>query len=295
MNPLRRKLARAWAAIRPRTLVLSLAPLLLGSTLGALHTGRIAWAPLLTALLATVLIQSGTNLHNDAADFERGVDTPARSGPPRAAQQGWFSPRAIRRAALACFGLAFALGIYLALRGGWPIVLIGLASLAAGYLYTGGPRPIAYGPWGELFVWLFFGVIAVAGSDYLQTLRFRATPLLAGAALGLPAAAVLLLNNYRDLEGDRAAGRRTLVQLLGRPRARRLYAALLILPLVLMAATPALRPAALATAGLLPVAAWLILRLWRLPPGPGLNPLLAHTALYTLGLALLAVLGLLPA
>jgi 1,4-dihydroxy-2-naphthoate octaprenyltransferase len=272
--------------------VLAIAPLVLGSMLGVRHSGQTTWIPLLEALLASLLIQVGVNLHNDVADYERGVDTARRSGPPRAAQQGWFSPSTLYRAALGSFGAAFVLGIHLALYGGWPIVCVGLASLAAAYLYTGGPRPIAYGPLGEVFVWLFFGLLAVSGSDYLQTLQWRPSALLAGAALGLPAAAVLLLNNYRDLEGDRAAGRRTLVYYLGRRRARGLYAALLILPLALLAVDPALRPAAVPAALLLPVAGGLSIRLWRSIPGATLNPLLAHTALYTLGLALLAALGL---
>ena len=115
------------------------------------------WLPLLVALLAAMLIQIGTNLHNDVSDFERGADNAERVGPARATASGWLAPVAVRRAAFACFGLAVLLGIYLVWHGGWPIFLLGLCSVAAGWAYTGGPRPIAYSALGELFVWLFFG------------------------------------------------------------------------------------------------------------------------------------------
>lgn len=283
-------LGRWWATARPRTLVLSAAPVLLGTTLGATNSGALSWAPMLSGLLAAMLIQVGTNLHNDAADFERGVDNHHRTGPLRAAQQGWFSANAIRQAALLCFCAAFLLGIHLACHGGWPIVLIGIASLISGYLYTGGPHPIAYGPTGEIFVLLFFGVIAVAGSDYLQTLHFQEQALLSGIILGLPAAAVLLLNNYRDLETDREAGRRTLVHYLGRGNSRRLYAVFILAPTFLSwPILPAAAPPLLLS---LPAGLWLVYHLWQRPPGPALNPLLAHTALYTLMVATLSSVGI---
>ena len=280
-------------ATRPKTLLLAASPVVAGVALAAAQTGRLAPFTALLTLLASVSIQAGTNLHNDAVDFERGTDTPARLGPPRASAQGWFTPAQVKTAAYLTFGLAFAIGMLLALRGGWPIVALGVASLAAGYAYTGGPRPIAYGPYGELFVLVFFGVAAVWGSHYLQTLAAGPDAGVVGLALGLPAAAVLLLNNYRDLETDRAAGRRTLAQVIGPARARWLYAALLLAPLpILLALGLTGRPWLVLAAT--PLAVTLVHRLLRGPGGAGLNPLLGATgayqallvALFTLGLAL---------
>lgn len=278
-------------ATRPKTLLLAASPVIAGVALAAAQTGRLAPFTALLTLLASVAIQAGTNLHNDAADFERGTDTHARLGPPRATAQGWFTPDQVKMAAYMVFGLAFAIGVLLALRGGWPIVALGLASLAAGWAYTGGPRPIAYGPFGEVFVLAFFGVAAVWGSHYLQTLSQGWEAGLVGLALGLPAAAVLLLNNYRDLETDRAAGRRTLAQVMGPCRARWLYFALLLgpFPILLAAGLPG-RPWLVLAA--LPLALTLSHRLFRGPGGAGLNPMLGATGGYQALLVALLALGL---
>jgi 1,4-dihydroxy-2-naphthoate octaprenyltransferase len=240
--------------------------------------------------MAGIAIQIGTNLHNDAADFERGTDTPDRVGPPRASAQGWFSARQVRNAAHVAFGIAFLLGLLLIVRGGWPILGIGVAALVCGYAYTSGPKPIAYGPFGEVYVLAFFGVASVAGSHFLQTLAFDWTAVVLGVALGLPAAAVLLLNNYRDLETDWAAGRRTLAHRLGRGRSRVLYGALLLLPLPLLtvAGLPGWSWLALAA---LPLALSLIVRLARGALGAAINPMLGQTALYQAILTLLMLGG----
>jgi len=277
-----------WLAIRPKTLPLAATPVLAGNSLAWAEGGALSWPTAAVTLAAAVLIQIGTNLHNDAADFERGADGPQRLGPPRAAAQGWISARRIKQAAAGAFALAFLGGIYLAWVGGWPIVLLGLASLAAAYAYTGGPRPIAYSALGEVFVFLFFGLGAVAGSHYLQTGQFSLTALAVGAALGLPAAAVLLVNNYRDLDHDRAAGKLTLCHYLGRERSRPLYALLLFAPVLLVLVLPAAWPILLA----LPLAVVLTRRFVREPPGSGLNRVLAATAGYQLafGLVLSAAL-----
>ncbi len=279
------------AATRPKTLLLATSPVVAGVALAAAQTGKLAPFTALLTLLASLAIQAGTNLHNDAADFERGTDTADRLGPPRATAQGWFTPDQVKMGAYLAFGLAFAVGVLLTLRGGWPIVALGLASLAAGWAYTGGPRPIAYGPFGEVFVLGFFGVAAVWGSHYLQTLASGPDAGLVGLALGLPAAAVLLLNNYRDRETDRAAGRRTLAQVLGPAGARWLYAALLLgpFPLFLASGLPG-RPAL--TLAALPLALVLIRRLWYGPDGAALNPLLGATGAYQALLVGLLALGL---
>jgi 1,4-dihydroxy-2-naphthoate octaprenyltransferase len=283
-------LARWVAAARPKTLPLTVTPVVAGIGLALAQTGRLAPLAAAATLLAAVAIQIGTNLHNDAADFERGTDTPDRVGPPRATAQGWFSARQVRTAAHLAFATAFLLGLLLVWRGGWPILAIGIAALVCGYAYTSGPRPIAYGPFGEVYVLAFFGLASVAGSHYLQTLRFDWPALALGAALGLPAAAVLLLNNYRDLETDRAAGRRTLAHYLERPRARTLYAALLLLPIPLLlgAGLPGWTWMAL---GALPLAISLILRLARGALGPAINPMLGQTGVYQALLVLLLLAG----
>mgnify|MGYP001773582141 FL=1 len=285
-------LARWLLAARPKTLPLTLSPVIAGLALAGAATGTLAVWTALATLLAAVAIQIGTNLHNDAADFERGTDTDERLGPPRATAQGWLTARQVKNAAHGMFALAFVLGLALLVRGGWPILLVGLASLAAGYAYTSGPRPIAYGPFGEVYALLFFGVAAVGGTYYLQTLTLDGSVLVAGAALGCLASAVLLINNYRDLETDTAAGRRTLCRLIGRGRARVLYALLLLAPIPLLMRLDPLQ-ASWPLLAALPPAALLIWRLWRGALGPALNAQLARTAQYQALLVGLLILSLL--
>lgn len=291
MSNLTLNLSRWIAAGRPRTLPLTVTPVLAGLALAVASLGEWHLATAIGTLLAAVAIQVGTNFYNDAKDFERGNDAADRLGPPRAAAQGWFTPTQVKRAAHLAFLLAFLIGALLCLRGGWPILLLGLASLAAGYAYTGGPKPIAYGPFGEIYVLLFFGVAAVAGTHYLQTLTFSPTAIALGAILGLPAAAVLLINNYRDLDTDRQGGRRTLCHYLGRERARALYALLMLAPPPLLILLP-LPGSPWSPLVALPLALWLIVRLYRGALGIALNPLLGATALYQTALTVLLMIGL---
>ncbi len=290
VSNVRLSLRRWLAAARPKTLLLAATPVAAGVALALYETGMLAPLIALATLLAAVAIQVGTNLYNDAADFERGTDRAGRLGPPRATAEGWFTAAQVKSAAHLAFLVAFLLGIGLVARGGLPILGIGLASLAAGYAYTSGPRPIAYGPLGELYVLVFFGLASVGGSYYLQTLAFGWSPLLLGLALGLPAAAVLLLNNYRDLESDRAAGRRTLCHYLGRRGARVLYALLVLAPLPLMLAAdlPGKTWPVLAA---LPLAALLIGGLFHGAVGARVNSLLGATAMFQAALAGLTIIG----
>jgi 1,4-dihydroxy-2-naphthoate octaprenyltransferase len=276
------KRSAAWfLASRPKTLTVSLSPVIAGSAIAYHEQGHLAWLPVLAAALGAALIQIGTNLFNDAGDFLRGTDTAARVGPRRASAQGWLTPRAVQAGAWAAFALAFLCGVYLVGRGGWPIVAIGLGSLAAGWSYTGGPRPIAYGPLGEVFVFLFFGLAAVGGSYYLQTLGLSASAVLAAALVGLHAAAVITVNNHRDRDGDAANGKNTLAVRLGPPATRRLYSAEILAPYVLVTLLAPL--AGLGWhAGLpwlsLPLALRLVRRFHDTPPGPAFNGILAATA-----------------
>lgn len=283
-----------WTAARPRTLTIAATPVLLGTAIAWAGGAAHAWLAALAALGAALLIQVGTNLHNDAADFERGNDTPARVGPLRVTAAGWAPPRRVRRAAYAAYAAAFALGIYLVVVGGWPILAVGLASLAAGWAYSGGPRPISGTPLGELFAWAFFGVAAVMGSFWLQDARLALPALLGGAAVGAIAAAVLMLNNYRDLAGDLAAGRYTLAAALGPAGARRAYAVFMLTPFAVpLWFAVAGRPGALLALLALPSCAALVRRVGRSEPGPALNLLLAGTARAEFVFGALLALGVL--
>jgi len=284
---------QAWLlASRPKTLPVSLSPVLVGSAVAWHDSGRILWAPLLAAVVAAALIQIGTNLFNDVGDYLRGTDTPDRLGPKRATAEGWLTPDKVRAGAWLSFTLAFLCGIYLVGHGGWPIVVIGLASLAAGWAYTGGPAPVAYRPLGELFVWIFFGLVAVGGSYYLQTLTITPLALVAAALVGLHAAAVITVNNYRDLDGDARSGKHTLAVLLGRPATRRIYGAEMLVPYGLLPLLAAqLGWAALLPLAALPLALRLVRRFSNEAPGPVFNDILAATAGHQLAFALLLALA----
>ena len=222
----------AVAAARPQTLPASLAPVVAGTAL-AWRDGGLRWGPAAAALLGALCIQLGTNLHNDAADAGRGADGPDRLGPPRVVAQGWASRRAVLAWATLLFALACAPGAYLVALGGWPILALGLASLLCGWLYTGGPYPLAYLGLGELFVVAFFGVGAVSGTYYVQTLRVPLEPALCGLAIGAFAAGILAVNNLRDRAGDAKARKNTLAVRLGERFARAEHALCLLGPFAL--------------------------------------------------------------
>lgn len=223
-----------WLALRPKTLSISVTPVLLGSALAWQEQSVFSLLTFFVILLSALCIQIGTNLYNDAADFERGADTEKRLGPKRAAQQGWLNSRQIKVGALISFSLAFAAGIYLAWLGGLAIIILGLVSILCGYAYTAGPKPIAYSPLGEIFVLLFFGFAAVGGTYYLQTQTLNISVIIMASSIGCLAAAILLVNNYRDLDGDRKASKLTLVHYTERPMARILYSIMIIYPYVLL-------------------------------------------------------------
>jgi 1,4-dihydroxy-2-naphthoate octaprenyltransferase len=284
--------AQAWfLACRPKTLSVSLSPVLVGTAVAWHDTQALLWLPLLAAALGAAFIQIGTNLFNDVGDFLRGTDTPGRLGPKRATAEGWLSVDMLRAGAWLAFALAFLCGIYLVAHGGWPIVVIGLASLAAGWAYTGGPAPIAYRPLGEAFVFVFFGLVAVGGSYYLQTLTLTPTALVVAVLVGLHAAAVITVNNYRDRDGDASNGKNTLAVLLGRPATRGLYTAEMLAPYALLPLLADLGwPAALPLLSL-PLALVLIARFRREAAGPVFNGILAATAGLQLVFALLLSLA----
>ena len=244
------------------------------------------------ALVGSIFIQIGTNLSNDYSDARRGADTEDRLGPVRVTAGGLMPPRRVLWAPTWRSAIAVAAGAYLIAVAGWQLLVVGVASIAAGVLYTGGPRPYGYEGLGELFVFLFFGVVAVVGSYFVQTEELRWEAFALSVPVGLLAAAILVVNNVRDVDTDRRAGKRTLAVKLGRDGARRLFAAMLVLAFVAPVGD-------LAAGGL---SAWLLLPLASLPlavplartvatrtDGPSLNAALAGTG------RLLAVFSLLLA
>jgi 1,4-dihydroxy-2-naphthoate octaprenyltransferase len=215
---------RIWMqAARPKTLPAAAAPVMIGI---ALAVGDGGFHPLSAglALVAALLIQVGVNFHNDYTDFLRGTDTEERVGPLRVTQAELVDPQTMRWATFAVFAAAVGAGTYLMIRGGWPVVLIGVTSIASALWYTAGRYSLAYIGLADLFVFVFFGPVAVAGTYYVQTLTLTAPAVLAGAGPGALSVCILLINNIRDLEGDRQANKRTLVVRLGRAFGVRLYA-----------------------------------------------------------------------
>ena len=223
-------------AVRPKTLGAALAPILIGTAM-AFAEGKGHAGAALVALLGALLIQIGTNFSNDYFDFIKGADTEERLGPMRATQAGLVTPQAMLRNFVFVFGLAVLVGIYLVYRGGWPIVIIGILSIASGILYTGGPMPLGYLGLGDLFVLIFFGPVAVGGTYYVQSLEISAVVILAGFGPGLLATAPLAVNNLRDEPTDKKVGKRTLAVRFGPGFARVEYlttfALALITPFVL--------------------------------------------------------------
>jgi len=217
-------------AARPKTLAAAVVPVLVGFSLA-----RFAhWPSFFFALGGAVFIQIGTNYVNDALDYRKGADTHERLGPLRVTQAGLLTAEGVLRGAVVCFALAAICGVPLIVRGGWPIVVIGVASIAAAYAYTGGPYPLAYHGLGELFVMVFFGVVAVGGTYYLQLLKIDREAILAGVACGALAIVLLAINNLRDIDNDRASNKRTMAARFGRPFARAEIAVMALVPFALL-------------------------------------------------------------
>ena len=203
-----------WSAVRPATLAASVAPVLAGTAV-AIHEGGARWGAGIAALIVALAMQLGVNFANDYSDHVRGADA-ARVGPVRAASSGIVSPRQVRWAAMAAFSVAAIAGVALSLAVDWRLLLVGAACLLAGWLYTGGPRPYGYLGLGEVFVFVFFGLVATVGTAYVETGRVTTLAVLMGCGVGFMATAILVLNNLRDIDTDTAAGKRTLATRIGR-------------------------------------------------------------------------------
>jgi 1,4-dihydroxy-2-naphthoate octaprenyltransferase len=286
---------QAWIlAARPKTLPAAVGPVLVGTGL-AIADGVFAWLPALAALLGALLLQIGSNLANDYFDHFKGADTADRLGPVRVTSAGLLTPRQVRAGMLVVFGLAALVGLYLIYVGGWPILAAGAAAILAALAYSGGPLPYGYYGLGELFTFLFFGVVAVCGTYWVQALTLTWPVLLASVPIGCLVTAILVVNNYRDVETDRRAGKRTLAVLLGRRGTRSEYVTLLavayLAPVVLLLAERR--------------SGWVLLPLVTLPlavrtaqalaaatDGPTLNKTLAETARLSMIFGVLFALGL---
>lgn len=206
-------------ASRPKTLPAASAPVIVGTAL-AIGDGVFRFGPALAALIAALLIQIGTNLANDVFDYQKGSDTSERTGPLRVTQAGLLTPNQVIRGMIAVFGMAFLIGLYLIWVGGWPILVIGVLSIISGIAYTGGPYPLGYNGLGDIFVFIFFGPVAVCGTYYVQALDLTWHVFAASIPMGLLATAILVVNNYRDLHTDRKAGKKTLAVRLGQTATR---------------------------------------------------------------------------
>jgi 1,4-dihydroxy-2-naphthoate octaprenyltransferase len=285
-------------AARPRTLPAAIAPVLVGTAAAVEVSGDFRVGAFVAALIGSVFIQIGTNLANDYSDAKRGADTADRLGPVRVTSSGLVAPRRVLVATWVAFGVAMLAGIYLVAVAGLVILAVGVASILAGVLYTGGPRPYGYEGLGELFVFLFFGLVAVNGSYYVQLEDLAWLPFGLSLAVGFLVTAILVVNNVRDLETDRRAGKRTLAVRIGRRRTRRLYALLVATPFVAVPLT------LLATGG----PTWGLLALGAAPlarrpleavmtrtDGPSLNAALARTGALLAAFSALLAAGLLLA
>ncbi len=281
-------------ASRLRTLPAAVAPVIVGTALAIAH-GVFAWGPALAALLGACLIQVGTNFANDYFDFKSGADTAERLGPLRVTQSGLVTASQIKTATAIAFALATLCGLYLTWVGGWPIVAIGLLSILSGLAYTGGPFPLGYNGLGDLFVFVFFGLVALTGTYYVQALSLSPIAVAVAVPVGLLSTAIIVVNNLRDIATDVVAGKRTLAVMFGRGFARNEYLVLVVLaylaPLALIGAGSLSWGAALPLLTL-PMAVPLVRKVFTVQ-GPALNAVLAGTGQLLLAFSVLLAVGLL--
>ncbi len=289
--------ASVWIkAARPKTLPAALAPVTVGTCLAAGPADTFSLPILLATIIGALFIQIGTNLSNDYSDARRGADTEDRLGPVRVTAGGLVPPKYVLYATWIAFGIAALAGVYLVIEAGWQLLIVGAASIVAGVLYTGGPRPYGYEGLGELFVFLFFGVVAVTGSYFVQTEHVIWEAVALSVPVGLLACSLLMVNNIRDIDTDRRAGKKTLAVRLGRARMRRIFTYTLLTAFALI-------PLIWIASGL---TAWINLALLALPlqpplaravrdrtDGAALNQALADSARLELVFCVLLSIGLL--
>ena len=287
---------RIWLmAARIRTLPAAIAPVLVGT---ALAGWQHIFHPLrfVAALVGAIFIQVGTNLSNDYSDARRGADAEDRLGPVRVTAGGLVPPNQVLVATYVSFGVAVLAGVYLVVVAGWQLLLVGAASILAGVLYTGGPKPYGYEGLGEVFVFLFFGIVAVAGSYFVQVKHLDWKAFALAVPVGLLASAILVVNNFRDIDSDRRAGKRTLAVRLGRDRTRTMFAVIVYVAFLLAPVTwvfGPMKPWLLLPWLTLPLAAQIVREVRNRTDGPSLNQALAHTGMLQLAFCTLLSAGLL--
>jgi 1,4-dihydroxy-2-naphthoate octaprenyltransferase len=282
-------------AARPRTLPAAVAPVLVGTSL-AIRYGTFHPLAFIAALIGAMAIQIGTNLSNDYSDARRGADTDERIGPVRVTAGGLVPPRQVLIATYLTFAAAVLCGVYLIAIAGWALLAVGAASILAGVLYTGGPRPYGYAGLGEVFVFLFFGIVAVSGSYFVQRRALPWQAFVLAVPVGLLIAAILVVNNVRDIDTDRRAGKRTLAVRLGRGRTRVLFAAIVAAAFVTSWVpwfAGSLSAWLLLTLAAAPLALGVVATVRTHSDGPSLNSALARTAKLALAFCLLLCAGIL--
>jgi len=278
------------AGARPRTLPASAVPVVVGTAVAAAE-GRVIWWRAVAALVVAVALQVATNYANDYSDGVRGTDE-VRVGPVRLVASGLASPAAVKRAAGAAFAVAAGAGLALAAAAGWWLLAVGVACIAAGWFYTGGPRPYGYSGLGEAFVFVFFGLVATAGSAYVHLGRLTGLAVLAAVPVGLLAVALLVVNNLRDIDGDARVGKRTLAVRLGALRTRRLYSACTLGPFALVVALAVSRPWSLLALLALPLAVVPVRRVQAGQEGRDLVTVLGLTGRLQLAFGVLLAVGI---
>jgi len=282
-----------WSAVRPATLAASVSPVLAGTAI-ALHQGAIRPLAGLGALVVAIAMQLGVNFANDYSDHVRGADR-QRVGPVRAASSGVVAPDQVRLAAIASFAVAGGVGVVLSVATDWRLLIAGAACLLAGWLYTGGPRPYGYLGLGELFVFVFFGLVATCGTVYVESLRITPLAVLLACSMGFLASAILVLNNLRDLDTDAAAGKRTLATLIGRERTRYLLLVLVCAAFAVPIVVLMTRQAAWTVMFVhfaIPIAAGSVRTAFATTAPPALVGALKRMAMAELAFALLVTVGL---
>jgi 1,4-dihydroxy-2-naphthoate octaprenyltransferase len=285
----------AWIlATRPRTLPAAIAPVVLGTAM-AIADKSFAWLPALAAFTVAMLLQIGVNLANDYFDYQKGIDTADRLGPLRVTQSGLIPATQVKAGIMTAFILSMIPGFYLLAVGGLPVLIIGLICFCAALAYSGGPFPLASHGLGDLFVFIFFGLVAVGGTYYVQALKLTPMVWLMGVIEGLLITAILVVNNLRDIESDRQTGKRTLAVIIGIRGSQIEYVLLLVsayaIPIILWISD---RMPAWVLLPLLsvPIAVYLMRLIWKNPDGPILNQALAKTAMLALGYSLLLAIGI---
>jgi 1,4-dihydroxy-2-naphthoate octaprenyltransferase len=279
-------------AARPKTLSAAVVPVVIGSALASHEPAAITWWVFFCALFGALLIQIATNFINDAIDFRRGADTSERLGPVRVTSAGLLSAERVMNAAWVCLFLAAICGIPLLLRGGWPMLIIGITSIAMAYAYTGGPYPLAYHGLGELFVIVFFGLIAVGGTFYAHSLQWTQSAMLTGFAAGSLATVLLVINNLRDIESDRRSNKHTLAARFGERFARAEVVFFALAPFAATALMAWIRRewGFLLVMGAIPFALLVIVRVFR-SQGAALNRALAFAGALQWAFGILFVAG----